>query len=96
VHALIAVHTDAGLIGLGSVSTDARLVRTAIEVLERHYIGENTPEPMRLAEKLSQTTFWMGMAELSRTQISGIDIALWDILGKDPACTAAPAYLASS
>jgi D-galactarolactone cycloisomerase len=82
VHALIAVHTDAGLIGLGSAFTDARLVRAAIEVLERHYIGENALEPMRLAEKLSQTTFWMGMGGTLTHTISGIDIALWDILGK--------------
>ena len=82
VHALIAVHTDGGVIGLGSAFTDARLVRAAIEVLERHYIGENALEPMRLAEKLSQTTFWMGMGGTLTHTISGIDIALWDILGK--------------
>jgi D-galactarolactone cycloisomerase len=82
VHALIAVHTDAGLVGLGSAFTDARLVRAAIEVLERHYIGENALEPMRLAEKLSQTTFWMGMGGTLTHTISGIDIALWDVLGK--------------
>jgi D-galactarolactone cycloisomerase len=82
VHALIAVHTDSGAIGLGSAFTDSRLVRTAIEVLERHYIGENALEPMRLAEKLSQTTFWMGMGGTLTHTISGIDIALWDILGK--------------
>ena len=82
VHALIAVHTDSGAIGLGSAFTDSRLVRAAIEVLERHYIGENALEPMRLAEKLSQTTFWMGMGGTLTYTISGIDIALWDILGK--------------
>jgi L-alanine-DL-glutamate epimerase-like enolase superfamily enzyme len=82
VHALIAVHTDGGVIGLGSAFTDARLVRAAIEVLERHYIGENALEPMRLAEKLSQTTFWMGMGGTLTHTIGGIDIALWDILGK--------------
>ena len=82
VHALIAVHTDSGAIGLGSAFTNSRLVRAAIEVLERHYIGENALEPMRLAEKLSQTTFWMGMGGTLTHTISGIDIALWDILGK--------------
>ena len=82
VHALIAVHTDSGAIGLGSAFTDLRLARAAIEVLERYYIGENALEPMRLAEKLSQTTFWMGMGGTLTYTISGIDIALWDILGK--------------
>jgi L-alanine-DL-glutamate epimerase-like enolase superfamily enzyme len=82
VHALIAVHTDGGVVGLGSVFTDARLVQAGIEVLERHYLGETALEPMRLAEKLSQTTFWMGMGGTLTHTISGIDIALWDILGK--------------
>jgi hypothetical protein len=34
VHTLIAVHTDAGLTGLGSVFTNDSLVRGALQVLE--------------------------------------------------------------
>jgi D-galactarolactone cycloisomerase len=34
IHALIAVHTDAGIIGYGSVFTDGRLVEAALKVLE--------------------------------------------------------------
>jgi L-alanine-DL-glutamate epimerase-like enolase superfamily enzyme len=82
VHALIAVHTDSGLVGLGSVFTDARLVAAALEVLEPLYRGENALEPMRVSEKLHQNTFWMGMGGTLTHAISGIDIALWDILGK--------------
>jgi D-galactarolactone cycloisomerase len=82
VHALIAVHTDSGAIGLGSAFTDSRLVRAAIEVARTALYRENALEPMRLAEKLSQTTFWMGMGGTLTHTISGIDIALWDILGK--------------
>lgn len=82
VHALIAVHTDCGIVGLGSVFTDARLVAAALEVLEPLYRGENALEPMRVTEKLHQNTFWMGMGGTLTHTISGIDIALWDILGK--------------
>jgi len=82
VHALIAVHTDEGVTGLGSVFTDARLVKAALEVLEPLYRGENALEPMRVSEKLHQNTFWMGMGGTLTHAISGIDIALWDILGK--------------
>ncbi|MCX5513923.1 mandelate racemase [Kaistia algarum] len=82
VHALIAVHTDEGVVGLGSVFTDARLVKAALEVLEPLYLGENALEPMRVSEKLHQNTFWMGMGGTLTHAISGIDIALWDILGK--------------
>lgn len=82
VHALIAVHTDEGVIGLGSVFTDARLVEAALKVLEPLYRDENALEPMRVSEKLHQHTFWMGMGGTLTHTISGIDIALWDILGK--------------
>ena len=41
IHALIAVHTDAGITGFGSVFTDGRLVQAALKVLEPLFIGEN-------------------------------------------------------
>ncbi|MGP1397564.1 MAG: mandelate racemase/muconate lactonizing enzyme family protein [Inquilinaceae bacterium] len=82
VHALIAVHTDAGLTGYGSVFTDGRLVQAALGVLEPLFLGENALEPERVGEKLHQNTFWMGRGGTLTHTISGIDIALWDILGK--------------
>src|SRR5258708_29529644 len=56
VHALIAVHTDIGVIGYGSVFTDGRLVDAALQVLEPLFRGENALEPERVAEKLHQNT----------------------------------------
>jgi L-alanine-DL-glutamate epimerase-like enolase superfamily enzyme len=82
VHTLIAVHTDAGITGYGSVFTDGRLVRAAVEVLEPLWRGENALEPERVSEKLHQNTFWMGRGGTLTHAISGIDIALWDVLGK--------------
>ena len=82
IHALIAVHTDAGITGYGSVFTDGRLVQAALEVLEPLFLGENALEPERVTEKLHQNTFWMGRGGSLTHAISGIDIALWDILGK--------------
>ena len=82
IHALIAVHTDAGITGYGSVFTDGRLVQAALQVLEPLFRGETALEPERLAEKLHQNTFWMGRGGTLTHVISGIDIALWDILGK--------------
>jgi D-galactarolactone cycloisomerase len=82
IHALIAVHTDAGVIGHGSVFTDGRLVAAALKVLEPLFAGENALEPERVSEKLHQNTFWMGRGGTLTHTISGIDIALWDILGK--------------
>ena len=82
VHTLIAVHTDEGLTGLGSVFTSDDLVRAALHVLEPLYRGENALEPERVSEKLRQHTFWLGRGGSITHTISGIDIALWDILGK--------------
>lgn len=82
VHALVVVRTDEGLTGIGSVFTDARLVEAALAVLRPFYLGENALEPMRISEKLHQNTFWMGRGGSLTHTISGIDIALWDILGQ--------------
>lgn len=82
IHALIAVHTEEGITGYGSVFTDGRLVQAGLKVLEPLFLGENALEPERVTEKLHQNTFWMGRGGTLTHTISGIDIALWDILGK--------------
>jgi D-galactarolactone cycloisomerase len=82
VHTLITVLTDEGVTGIGSVFTNDALVRAALAVLEPLYRGENALEPERVSEKLHQNTFWLGRGGSITHAISGIDIALWDILGK--------------
>lgn len=82
VHTLIAVLTDEGLTGFGSVFTNDGLVKSALQVLEPLYRGENALEPERVSEKLHQHTFWLGRGGSLTHTISGIDIALWDILGQ--------------
>jgi len=82
VHTLITVITDEGLTGLGSVFTNDDLVKSALAVLEPLYLGENALEPERVSEKLHQNMFWLGRGGSITHAISGIDIALWDILGK--------------
>ncbi len=82
VHTLIAVHTDEGLVGWGSVFTNDALVHAALRILEPLYRDENALEPERVSEKLHQHTFWLGRGGSITHTISGIDIALWDILGK--------------
>ena len=82
VHTLIAVHTDEGLTGLGSVFTSELLVQGALKLLEPLVLGENALEPERVSEKLHQHTFWQGRGGSVTHAISGIDIALWDLLGQ--------------
>ena len=82
VHTLIAVHTDEGVVGLGSVFTSEALVRAALQLLRPLYVGETALEPERVSEKLHQNMFWLGRGGSVTHAISGIDIALWDLLGK--------------
>ncbi len=79
---LVEVATDAGLTGLGSCYTSQALVDAALRLLHPWLIGESAIEPERVAEKLHQTTFWQGRGGAVTHAISGIDMALWDLLGK--------------
>ncbi|MBS1871977.1 MAG: mandelate racemase/muconate lactonizing enzyme family protein [Acidobacteria bacterium] len=82
VHTIIRIQTDEGLTGWGSVFTSEALVKASLEILRPLAIGENALEPERVSEKLHQNTFWLGRGGSITHAISGVDIALWDILGK--------------
>lgn len=79
---LVEVCTDEGLTGLGSCYTTRTLVEGSLELLRPHLIGENGLEAERVSEKLRQSMFWLGRGGSVEHAISGIDIALWDLLGK--------------
>ncbi len=81
-HTLLLVQTDEGVHGWGSCYTNDKLVAGALHVLKPMFMGENALEPERVSEKMHQATFWMGRGGAITHTISGIDIALWDILGK--------------
>jgi L-alanine-DL-glutamate epimerase-like enolase superfamily enzyme len=82
VHTLIRVVTNEGLNGLGSVYTSDQLVRGALELLEPLCRGESALEPERVSEKLHQNMFWLGRGGSVTHTISGVDMALWDLLGQ--------------
>ncbi|MCH2176816.1 MAG: mandelate racemase/muconate lactonizing enzyme family protein, partial [Lentisphaeria bacterium] len=81
-HTLIEVTTDTGLSGIGSVFTSAKSVEGALEILTPLFIGESALEGQCLREKAEQSQFWRGRGGAMTHTLSGIDIALWDILGK--------------
>lgn len=81
-HTLVAVNTDEGVTGWGSVFTNDVLVQGALQILEPLCIGENPLDVERVTEKLHAQTFWTGRGGSVTHTISGINIALWDILGK--------------
>ena len=81
-HTLVEVITNEGVVGLGSVYTSAKLVEGSLNLLRSMLIGESAIEPVRVSEKLHQSTFWQGRGGAVTHFISGVDIALWDIFGK--------------
>lgn len=81
-HTLVEVVTDEGVSGLGSVFTSARLVQGSLDLLRPLLIGASAIDPAATSETLHQHTFWQGRGGAVTHAISGIDIALWDILGK--------------
>lgn len=81
-HTLLQVRTDAGLAGWGSCFTSGALVAGALELLWPLLKGQSAVEPERVSETLRQATFWQGRGGAVEHAISGIDIALWDLMGK--------------
>ncbi len=79
---LVAVQTEEGSTGIGSVFTSDHLVRGALKLLEPLLLGEHALEPERVTEKLPQHTFWQRRGGSVTHTISGIDIALRDLLGQ--------------
>ncbi len=81
-HTLLEIVTDEGLRGIGSVFTNSALVEAGVETLRPLWEGESALEPERVSEKLRQSSFWQGRGGTLEHVISGIDIGLWDVLGK--------------
>lgn len=81
-HTLMVVVTDDGLVGFGSVFTSQALVDAALDQLRPLVLEEDAREPQRISEMLDRSTFWMGRGGALTHAMSGIDIALWDILGQ--------------
>lgn len=81
-HTLVVLTTDEGLVGYGSCFTSGRLVAGAVELLWPILRGQSAVEPERVSETLRQSTFWQGRGGSVEHAISGIDIALWDLMGK--------------
>ena len=80
--ALVRVNTDEGVSGWGSCTTTGGLLRASLDAFSYLIKGENALEPERVTEKLHQETHWYRQSGVVSSFISGMNIALWDILGK--------------
>jgi L-alanine-DL-glutamate epimerase-like enolase superfamily enzyme len=81
-HTLLRLETDSGITGWGSCFTSGKLVVGAVELLWPLLRGQSAVEPERVSETLRQSSFWQGRGGAVEHAISGIDIALWDLMGK--------------
>ncbi|MBE7467331.1 MAG: galactonate dehydratase [Planctomycetes bacterium] len=81
----VKVHTDqAGLYGWGEATLEwhTRGVVGALEDLNGLLIGEDPTRVEHLWQSMYRQHFWHGNGIVRGTAISGIDLALWDIVGK--------------
>src|SRR5918998_5703536 len=89
--AVVLVHTDEGITGLGEAESAPSVVKAIVEAPRSHsvmvglrevLIGENPLEIERLWRKMYQATIYFGRRGAVIHAISGVDIALWDLKGK--------------
>ncbi|MFH1006635.1 MAG: mandelate racemase/muconate lactonizing enzyme family protein [Candidatus Latescibacterota bacterium] len=80
----VRVFTDEGIVGVGDATNwpGEETVGAVIERLKPLVIGENPFDIERLWQKMYRGLYHIGTSGLVVTAISGIDIALWDIMGK--------------
>lgn len=83
----VKVHTDEGIIGLGEASLEGydHTIRGLLRDIEPLLIGEDPTRIGYLTEVMIRQKFWKG-GVLKGTAVAGIELALWDILGKSLGC----------
>jgi galactonate dehydratase len=79
----LKIHTDQGIIGLGEPTLEGRTqtVETAVREIERYLIGKDPRTIEKHWQTIYRGTFYRGGPVLS-SALSGVEQALWDILGK--------------
>ena len=82
----LRVSTDEGIVGWGEITTTSNMANRAvadiIKRLNELLVGENPLDIERLWNKTFRSFTYMGTRGATSHVVSGIDIALWDILGK--------------
>ena len=88
---LVRVHTDAGITGLGEVVSCSYVARAVVEAPRsapfRHGLasiveGMDATDIQGVQRAMILGTAWYGPGGVARQAMSGIDMALWDILGQ--------------
>src|SRR5262245_15566524 len=88
---IVRVHTDAGIVGVGEVDSSSLVAKAIIEAPLSHKIcrglaecvlGEDPFEIDRLIHRMYEGSIFFGRQGAVIQAMSGIEIALWDIVGK--------------
>src|SRR5205809_4322917 len=88
---VVKVHTDEGIIGVGEVDSSSLVAKAIIEAPLAHKIcrglaecvlGQDPFEIDRLIHRMYEGSIFFGRQGAAIQAMSGIEIALWDIMGK--------------
>ena len=80
---VVEVETDDGIVGYGNVALAPKIAKAIIdEYLTPLIIGQDPWDYEYLNQRMYRSTHAWGRKGITMAAISGIDIAIWDILGK--------------
>src|SRR5438270_5117744 len=88
---LVKVHTDAGITGVGEVDSSSLVAEAVIEAPLSHKIcrglaecvlGQDPFEIDRLVHRMVEGSIFFGRQGAAIQAMSGVETALWDIVGK--------------
>jgi len=83
---LVRLHTDKGICGIGEIGEATSIPEGVMRIVEERFkpmlLGEDPTRIEYLWNKMYIRTQHWGMTALAVAIISGLEIALWDILGK--------------
>lgn len=81
--AIVEVHTDTGIVGLGNVALAPAVAKLIIDrYLTPLVIGQDPFDYEYLWQRMYRATLAWGRKGIGMAAISAIDIAIWDIMGK--------------
>jgi L-rhamnonate dehydratase len=97
---IVKVETDAGIVGFADLETQPHVAKAIVDApsegsvegfkgLRSVLVGEDPFDVERLWHKMYMASVYYGRRGAAMQVISGIDIALWDIIGKkvkEPVC----------
>ncbi|WP_341315447.1 L-rhamnonate dehydratase [Paraburkholderia sp. IMGN_8] len=80
---VVEIETDTGLVGFGNVALAPRIAKAIIDqYLAPLVIGQDPFDNEYLWQRMYRSTLAWGRKGIGMAAISGVDIALWDLMGK--------------